>query len=223
MVNVDYPHAQQLFADYACKGRSESASFLIWYLVNYYRLDPSEATDAVCDQGGDRGVDGIFVNDNDLTITIFQSKVSQRADSTVGDATLRSFGGCLAQFKSAEDVREVITSNGNGQLAGLARRLDLESKIETHSIRGEFLSNLDLDANGESYLRTVTNISFVGKSALVSGFISDARSIPDSPPFSFDILGFAVTDYMVDEATKAVIVPVLAKELVKRNCSPGWL
>lgn len=214
MVNVDYPHVQELFAEYACKGRSESASFLIWYLVNYYRLDPSEAIDAVCDQGGDRGVDGVFVNDNDSTITIFQSKISQNANSSVGDATLRTFGGCLAQFKTVEDIREIVTSNGKGQLAGLVQRLNLENKIQTHSIRGEFLSNIDLDANGESYLRTVSGITFVGKSDLVAGFISDERELPVSRPVVFDIFGFNVTDYTVDADTKAVIVPVKAKELV---------
>jgi hypothetical protein len=49
---------------------------------------------------------------------------------------------------------------------------------------------------------------------LVSSFISDARSLPENVPVSFDILGFSVTDYTVDAATKAVIVPVKAKELV---------
>jgi hypothetical protein len=165
-LNVDYPQVQALYADYAGKGRSESASFLIWYLVNYYRLDPDTAIDAVCDQGGDRGVDGIFVNDNDATITIFQSKISQKAASTVGDATLRDFAGCLAQFASPDTVREIVAANGKGQLAGLIQRLDLEHKIKTHSIRGEFLSNIELDVNGDSFLRTVSGIGFVGKGTL---------------------------------------------------------
>lgn len=213
-VKYRLPPIQALYADYAGKGRSESASFLIWYLVNYYRLDPDTAIDVVCDQGGDRGVDGIFVNDNDTTITIFQSKISQNSSSTVGDATLRTFAGCLAQFKSADNLREMVSANGKGQLAGLIQRLDLVHKIETHSIRGEFLSNIELDANGDSLLRTVSGISFVGKDTLISSFISDARELPENATVSFDILGFGVTDYTVDAATKAVIVPVKAKELV---------
>ena len=33
--------------------RTESASFLIWYLENYLRLDTVEAVDSICDQSGD--------------------------------------------------------------------------------------------------------------------------------------------------------------------------
>lgn len=74
MLDVNYPKLLQLFQEHLDpKRRTESASFLIWYLENYYRLEPSEAIEAVCDQKGDRGVDGIFVNDSNQTITIFQS------------------------------------------------------------------------------------------------------------------------------------------------------
>lgn len=67
-INVDYPGLLKLFPEYLNPKRSESASFLIWYLENYYRLDGLEAVDSVCDKRGDKGVDGIFVNDNDKTI-----------------------------------------------------------------------------------------------------------------------------------------------------------
>src|SRR5690349_18555551 len=77
MIDVDYPQLLTLFPEHRDPKRTESASFLIWYLEHYYRLDTQEAIDAVCDQKGDRGVDGIFVDDNAQTITIFQSRISQ--------------------------------------------------------------------------------------------------------------------------------------------------
>ena len=60
MIDVDYPALLNLFPQHVAKDRSESASFLIWYLENYYRLDSEEAVYVTCDQRGDRGVDGIF-------------------------------------------------------------------------------------------------------------------------------------------------------------------
>ena len=39
MIDVDYPALLNLFPQHVAKDRSESASFLIWYLENYYRLD----------------------------------------------------------------------------------------------------------------------------------------------------------------------------------------
>jgi hypothetical protein len=75
---LDYPDILKLFPEHLDPKRSESASFLIWYLENYYRLDTLEAVDAVCDQPGDKGVDGILVNDKDQTIRVFRSKINQQ-------------------------------------------------------------------------------------------------------------------------------------------------
>lgn len=81
-LDLTYPAILQYVTPYKGAKRTESAAFLIWYLVNYYRLDELEATDCVCDQSGDKGVDGIYVNDGAGTIDIFQSKISQKAASS---------------------------------------------------------------------------------------------------------------------------------------------
>ena len=94
-INVDYPGLLKLFPEFINPKRSESASFLIWYLENYYRLDSLEAVDSVCDKRGDKGIDGIFVNDNDKTITVYQSRINQSSDTTIGDASLRAFAGIV--------------------------------------------------------------------------------------------------------------------------------
>jgi hypothetical protein len=33
----------------------------MWYLEKYFRLDPQLAIDSVCDNNGDKGVDGIYL------------------------------------------------------------------------------------------------------------------------------------------------------------------
>jgi hypothetical protein len=53
-INLDYPAILDLFPQHLDPKRSQSASFLIWYLENYYRLDTQEAVDSVCDQRGQR-------------------------------------------------------------------------------------------------------------------------------------------------------------------------
>src|SRR3546814_13765099 len=109
MIDVDYPKLLDLFPEHLDPKRSESASFLIWYLQNYYRLDSLEAVDAVCDQTNDKGIDGIFVNDNDQTITVFQAKISQKSNSKIGDAFIRTFAGTLCQFDSVEKLNNLIS------------------------------------------------------------------------------------------------------------------
>jgi hypothetical protein len=45
MIDLTYPAIRTLCHKYLDPKRSESASFLIWYLENYYRLDELEAVD----------------------------------------------------------------------------------------------------------------------------------------------------------------------------------
>lgn len=213
-IDVDYPALLNLFPQHLAPNRSESASFLIWYLENYYRLDTLEAIDAVCDNRGDKGVDGIFVNDSDQTIIIFQSVISQKPGRTIGDASLREFAGTLTQFKDGPSAETTLKASNNPQLISLAKRIELINKLATHSVRGEFVTNMELDTNGTGFMAQAPNITFVGKHDLVSTYISDARDIPVHAPAKFDIVGYQISEYIVDSETKAVIAPIKAKELI---------
>lgn len=213
-LNLDYPNLLNLFKEHLDPKRTESASFLIWYLENYYRLDTQEAVDCVCDQKGDKGVDGIYVNDNDETIDIFQCKISQSKESSIGDTAPKEFWGTLSQFKDQTSIENLIASGGDAEVVRLIKRLDLASKIRTYEVRGIFISNIDLDSNGKAYLATSSQITFIGKSKLVERFISDERTLFSAETAEFDISGFTVSQYIVDADTRAIIAPVKAKELV---------
>jgi hypothetical protein len=213
MLNLDYPEILTLFGQHLAPRRSESASFLIWFLENYYRLDTLEAIDSVCDQRGDKGVDGIYVNEAENTIDIFQSRISQRRDASIGDASLREFYGTLAQFRSREALENLVSTAGDAQVARLVRHLDLLSKLGSFEMRGVYLVNSDIDSNGTAYLATTPEILFIGKSRLISTYISDQRTAPVDVPVTFDVSGFSATEYIVDADTRALIAPVKAREL----------
>ena len=215
MIDVNYPILLDLFRQHIDPKRSESASFLIWYLENYYRLDALEAVDSVCDQKGDKGVDGVFVNDNDQTITIFQSRISQSAQSSTGDSPLKEFAGTISQFETAAKIQSLIDTAGNAQVAALAKRLDLVNKIATHELRGEYVTNIDLDANGKAFLAGEPYITFVGKTELCTTYISSDRTIPVRGPIEFDRDGFPVAEYVVDAGMRSIIAPIKANELIK--------
>jgi hypothetical protein len=217
MLDFSYPKILDLFPQHRDPKRSESASFLIWYLENYYRLDTEDAVDSVCDQRGDKGVDGIYVNDADQTITIFQSRILQDKKATVGDKGLREFAGTIAQFETAPKINNLIKSAGNAQVAALVKRLDLVNKISTHDLRGEYVTNNEIDTNGSAYLEGAAHIQFVGGGWLNKRFISSERDKPVHSPATFDISGFKLSEYIVDKDTRAIIAPVRATELVKMS------
>ena len=213
-LNFDYPDVLNLFTDHLDPKRAESASFLIWYLENYYRLESGEATDHVCDQGGDKGIDGVYVNDDTQTIHVFQSRISQR-NTTVGDAGLREFAGTLQQLTDRQSVEMLIASAGTAQVSSLLSRLQVPDKIDEYEVQGEYLSNINLDQNGSSFLQQTDNIVFVGRDVLSATHISDEREVPIQTEVAFDISGFQVTEYAVDSDSRAFITPIRARDLLK--------
>ena len=58
------------------------------------------AEDAICDKSNDRGIDGIYVDENQLEIHVLQSKTKQ--NGTIGDKDLREFSGTLNQLRTPD-------------------------------------------------------------------------------------------------------------------------
>jgi hypothetical protein len=214
-IDLPYPALLARIKPYQSERRSESAAFLIWYLVNYYRLDELEATDCVCDQSGDKGIDGIYLNEGAGTIDVFQSKISQRASARLGDKPLREFAGTLTQLQSAPAMQNLLDSAGDAQACALIARLALLDKIGEYEVRGVFVCNLDLDANGAAFLNAHPAMKFVGVTELAASYISDQKDPIQSGTAQFDIAGLTVSDYRVDAHTTASIAPVLASDLIK--------
>lgn len=215
MINIDYPNILNLLKPYLVSGRTESASFLVWYLENYYRLDLQDAIDVICDQSGDKGVDGIYINEANGTIDIFQTKIIQSPSKTIGDTALKEFYGTLSQFESKESLKNLIDTGGAAQVVNLIKRLNILSIYDQFKIRGIFVSNVNIDTNGEAYLNTTPQIIFKGKKDLEASYISNSRDVPQNIVAEFDIAGLSLAKHYVDTDTLAVIVSVKANELVK--------
>ncbi len=104
----------------------------------------------------------------------------------------------------------------NVKLGELIQHLDLISKIDSYELRAEFISNVDIDQNGNDFIEaTSPTIIFNGKQNLTKTYISDKRESIIHKAVKFDVSGFTVTEYTVDLATKATIAPIKATELVK--------
>ena len=214
MINLTYQNILEYIAPYLAKGRSESASFLIWYFANYIRLDDLDAVDAVCDQSGDKGVDGIYLNTEANTIEVYQSKISQKPGTTIGDKALREFQGTLSQFSTEETLDNLVSSAGDANVAKLINRIGLKGHISESDVIGYFVCNSELDQNGKNFLKGIDNIRFIGSSTLQTRYVSSERDPPHTPPVTFDISGYEVAEYIVDSEHRAIIAPIKASELV---------
>lgn len=209
-MKLDYTNLLKEIDFYNIKGRSESAAFLMWYLEKYFRLDPENAIDSVCDNSGDKGVDGIYLNEGAGTIDIFQSKIVQSTSKTVGDTVLKEFFGTLDQFSSKEKLQNLVTTAGKAQVAELITRLNLVNNLEAYKVRGIFVANAELSGDGRAFLNKVDNIEFFGKSLLEDQYISDKREVNLLAEAAFDISENETTIYYADTETITYIAPIVA-------------
>jgi hypothetical protein len=85
--------------------RTESHAFLVWFLQHYYRLDETEAQDTVCDGPDDKGIDGVYVDENLETVDLFQGRLVQNPNRTLGDTQLKEFVGTLTKFSDPQRRR----------------------------------------------------------------------------------------------------------------------
>lgn len=215
MIDVSYPAILDNLTPHLAPRRSESASFLIWYFENYLRLDSLEAVDCVCDQAGDKGIDGIYLNTDANVIEVYQSKLFQKADAVVGDKLLREFQGSLSQFETLESLEHLVNTAGDAEVAQLINRLEIIRHITEFEVVGYFVCNGEIDANGRGFLAGAPRIRFLGKSDLVTTYVPAERMLPVTAPTSFSVTGYDVAEYIVDADHRAIIAPIMASELVK--------
>jgi hypothetical protein len=220
LVGFDFsrPSVIELFREHFIRPRKDSAAFLIWFLENYYLLETVEAIEAVSDQGGDKGVDGIVVNDNAQTITVFASRIFDSSDKKVGEEPFRTLAGSMSLFKSRDSIESIIATSGDGKIAQLAKRFDLATKVaDEYEVRGVLLCNAVLHKHGEDFMKaSKEDMQFVGREYLVNYFVSSARETPIHTPIKFSVRGAQPAEYSI-EGTTTIIVPIKASELVKMD------
>ena len=216
-VDLSYQNLQRLVAPYIGATRTESRAFLAWFLENVYRLEPTEAADCVCDGPDDKGVDGIYVDEDNNRIDIFQAKISQSLSKTLGDTVLKDVVGTLQQFASQETTEALHQSTGNIELQRMLEAGDVAERIgQGWPVRGVVVTNVSMDANASGYLAVVgtPQITVYDNPAIQAEYISPDHVDPIAGPATFNTFGYPVSEFKVMDA-KVVIAPLSATELVE--------
>jgi hypothetical protein len=146
ILDLSYPAILAELGRHLVPGRTEARAFLAWFLEQYYRREETDAQDAVCDGPDDKGVDGIYVDDNFERIEILQSKLFQNASKRLGDASLKQFAGTLDQFASGTAALQLANATANQELAELIRNGNVPQLIDNgYEVTGVFLTNVRKD------------------------------------------------------------------------------
>lgn len=214
-LNLAYPGILDHFGKHKVEGRTESRSFLGWFLENFFRLEQLRVEDSICDGPDDKGVDGIYVDSTLEVIYVFQAKLLQNISKTLGDSALREFTGALNQFNSPQSVKALADSTGNIELKNLILSEDLAARIETgYEVRGVFLTNAPLDANGKSFLSMNDQLVVYDRDRLKADWLpmGDTEAVEKEVSFHLDGLGHI--EYKTEKAT-VYVVSLRASELVQ--------
>jgi hypothetical protein len=218
MLNLDYENLIRITQPYKVPGREEASAFLSWFLVNIYRLDIIEVQNIVCDGHGDKGIDGIYVNESEECIDIFQSKTVQKSSKTLGDTQLKEFVGSLEQLETPEGVESMISTTGNSQLKNLLIECKDLLTSSKYTIRGIFVTNAVKDSNAVSFLEATsltTQLKVWDKPLIIQMYVPSEKAIPATSEIAFDVFGYDYVEYNVGNTAKVVIAPVSAVDLVQ--------
>lgn len=214
-IQLEYPAVLEALKGYTVRGRTESHAFLVWFLEHYFRLDETEAQDAVCDGPNDKGVDAIYVDRNLETVFIFQCRLVQNPKRTLGDTAIKEFVGTLDQFRNPETIRTIATNAANVELGKLLNAEKVADLVDDgYAIKGVFITNIDSDSNAIAYLRDRSDIRVFDKGKLALEYISVGPTAPVGTAITFDVFGYDCAQYQIGDV-KVIFAPLKGNDLVR--------
>lgn len=204
--------------EYQVEGRTEGAAFLAWFMVNFFRIDPEEARDSVCDSINDKGIDGILVDDQTGEVVLFQAKYKTDEERSQGDNDLRNFAGASRWFDTPETVDSLVESTASEELKSLIRRCEVQKRLsEGYGVRLVFLSSLPFDSNAEDYIRMqevlAIPLSAWDCEAINEGFSRFTKSEKIIATHEFDIVPGGYFRQRVSDTIEVVVLPLRAMQV----------
>ncbi|OZD38989.1 hypothetical protein CH252_30990 [Rhodococcus sp. 06-1477-1B] len=214
--------------------RTESAALLAWFLINVWRMDPEDADSAICDGGGDKGIDALVVDDDLSELTVFQAKfVHDPSKKTQGDSDLKSLVGAAAWFDSPESVDKLLAAKPNQELKNLVVRQGVREKMVegVHSVRLIFVTNAELDSAGRAYAEARKSgppplavwdrdkLTEIAERTQRPALLADSRTLRStSAPMVIDLTNQAKMAVCVIPASELVALPGIEdRALFSRN------
>ena len=196
--------------------RDDNSAFLIWFLKNIFCLEEQTAVDSVCDGSNDKGIDGIWIDNESEDLYIFQSKFSPNDNRGEGDSEIKEFVGVRPWFSSKEKVNGLLSSLANNELKNLITSLKIEEKIENeYSVILVYVTNKIFDQNAKEYLETCSNMEFYDNNSLFEKYTCIVEEEVENNPKVLSVPNTTAIVYDDVESIKSIVLPVQAKELLK--------
>jgi len=167
---------------------AESAAFLAWFLENIYRLDSITARDAICDKPQDKGIDGIYVDEDHREVHFFQSKLRQKDNTALGDTDLKNFVASVQQFSTGEGITQILEGNAHSELKRLIKRIDLQRRLdEGFELQAIFVTNGSPNTDALQYQTITPMLHLYGREDIAREYIDLDSQQEKKREFTFDV------------------------------------
>ena len=168
-------------------GLGESASFLVWFLENVYRLEETDARDAVCDHSNDKGIDGVYVDHNNEEIHFLQAKIRQSDTGKIGDVGPKNLMGSVAQFDTAEKVKTILLGNADDELKRLITRIQLADMVTAgYRLVGVYVTNESHNIDSTGYAAVTPDLSIFDREEIAARMVEVDTAEGKKGAFTFD-------------------------------------
>ena len=215
-MNIDefYSRMRREVTGYSNPMREDTSAFLIWFLINYFRMEPQDAIDSVCDHTNDKGIDGIVVDEEEEAIYLFQSKFSPTDTQSQGDNDLRNFIGARSWFQSEETVQRLVDSTAHHELKSLVKRTKIKEKTD-FSLISVLVTNKHFNTHANEYIPTISDLEAYDAAKLFQQYTYFADAEIITPPIDLFLTNQTKIDYELEDGNEAKVYAIRAKELVK--------
>lgn len=185
--DLKYANLIKLLAPLSQKGKTESVTFLNWFLENIYRLDSVSADDAICDAQNDKGIDAIYIDNNNEEIHFLQCKIRQNDNGTIGDVNLKTFSASVGQFDSPEKIDAILNGDADQGLKNLLQRLEVKDLIgKGYRPVGVYVTNESGDDASNAYI-AIHPLRVYDRAAIAANFIDSEQGVGVQGDFKFDL------------------------------------
>ena len=205
---------RQEVSQFALEQRASSAGFLVWYLENYFRLEIQEAIDSVCDQPNDKGIDGLFVDDEEEVIYLFQSKFSPNDNQDQGDNEIRNFIGARQWFQTEDTVRGLLSSTASFYLKSIVEGNHIAEKTH-YKLVSVFVTNKTFNRHANEFISVSDSLEAYDSKTLFTRYTYFADADISFPPVDLQLANTSRIEYDFPDGVHTKVYCIKAKELLQ--------
>lgn len=181
----------------------------------YFCLNEFESVDSVCDGSRDKGIDGIWVDEAEEEIYVFQSEFSPNDNRDSGDSKIREFSGVKTWFASEEQVRSLLSSLINLELKERLIHLKIDDKISRgYTVCYVYVTNKVFDINAKEYLGT-TDIDAYDNNLIFERYTYMVEADIVNTPKTLYLTNSTAIEYNSSAENNSIVLAIPVKQLLK--------